>query len=117
MVYMETFPIPWNNFLPQDENRARTSGKPSSRATARCSRPSSKRSDTLPCCLTPSGLDRLYPDSSLADHYDPTLMPKELLQAHRQNDRAVMAAYGFSVKMTESECMAELFKRYSEIAG
>ena len=57
----------------------------------------------------------LYPDSSLADLYDPTLMPKELLQAHRQNDRAVMAAYGFSTKMTESECVAELFKRYSEM--
>ena len=57
----------------------------------------------------------LYPDSSLADLYDPMLMPKELLQAHRQNDRAVMAAYGFSTKMTESECVAELFKRYSEL--
>lgn len=57
----------------------------------------------------------LYPDSSLADLYDPTLMPKELLQAHRQNDRAVMAAYGFSTKMTESECVAELFKIYSEM--
>ena len=59
----------------------------------------------------------LYPDSSLADLYDPTLMPRELLQAHRQNDRAVMAAYGFSTKMTESECVAELFKRYSELVG
>lgn len=59
----------------------------------------------------------LYPDSSLADLYDPTLMPKELLQAHRQNDRAVMAAYGFSTKMTESECVAELFKLYTKLAG
>lgn len=57
----------------------------------------------------------VYPDSSLADLYDPTLMPKELLQAHRQNDRAVMAAYGFSTKMTESECVAELFKKYAEM--
>lgn len=59
----------------------------------------------------------LYPNSSLADLYDPTLMPKELLQAHRQNDRAVMAAYGFSTKMTESECVAELFKLYTKLAG
>ncbi len=57
----------------------------------------------------------LYPDSSLADLYDPTLMPKELLQAHRQNDRLVMQAYGFPAKMTESECVAELFRRYGEI--
>ena len=59
----------------------------------------------------------LYPNSSLADLYDPTLMPKELLQAHRQNDRAVMAAYGFSTKMTESECVTELFKLYTKLAG
>ena len=59
----------------------------------------------------------LYPDSSLADLYDPTLMPKELLQAHRQNDRAVMSAYGFPAKMTESECVAELFKMYSKMVG
>ena len=59
----------------------------------------------------------LYPDSSLADLYDPTLMPKELLQAHRQNDRAVMQAYGFSIKTTESECVAELFKLYEKYAN
>ena len=58
----------------------------------------------------------LYPDSSLADLYDPTLMPKELLNAHRQNDKAVMQAYGFSFKMTESECVAELFKLYNKFA-
>ena len=57
----------------------------------------------------------LYPDSSLADLYDPTLMPKELLQAHRLNDRLVMQAYGFSPKMTESECVAALFRMYGEM--
>ncbi len=67
-------------------------------------------------CPSDTRCPRPIPDSSLADLYDPTLMPKELLQAHRQNDRAVMAAYGFSTKMTESECVAELFKRYSKLA-
>ena len=56
-----------------------------------------------------------YPDSSLADLYDPNLMPFDLLQAHRDNDRAVMAAYGFSIKMSESECVAALFNRYSKL--
>lgn len=56
-----------------------------------------------------------YPDSSLADLYDETLMPPELRKAHQANDRAVMAAYGFSTKMTESECVAELFKMYEEL--
>ena len=56
-----------------------------------------------------------YPDSSLADLYDETLMPPELRKAHQANDRAVMAAYGFSTKMTESECVAELFKLYEKL--
>ena len=58
----------------------------------------------------------LYPDSSLADLYDELTMPVELRRAHQDNDRAVMQAYGFNVKtMTESQCVAELFKLYQEI--
>ena len=56
-----------------------------------------------------------YPDSSLADLYDEVTMPPELRRAHQENDRAVMAAYGFSTKMTESECVAELFKMYQSL--
>lgn len=55
----------------------------------------------------------LYPDCSLADLYDEVAMPPELRKAHQENDRAVMEAYGFSVKdMTESKCVAELMKMY-----
>ena len=58
----------------------------------------------------------LYPDSSLADLYDETTMPPELRKAHQNNDRAVMQAYGFSVKdMTESKCVAELMKMYQKL--
>ena len=53
-----------------------------------------------------------YPDCSLADLYDETTMPPELRKAHQLNDRAVMRAYGFSLRMTESECVAELMKMY-----
>ena len=56
-----------------------------------------------------------YPDSSLADLYDETLMPPDLRKAHQENDKAVMLAYGFSTKMTESECVAELFKMYENL--
>ena len=53
----------------------------------------------------------LYPDGSLADLYDELTMPPELRTAHQQNDRAVMQAYGFSVRnMTESTCVAALMK-------
>ncbi|MBO7486403.1 MAG: class I SAM-dependent DNA methyltransferase [Spirochaetaceae bacterium] len=57
-----------------------------------------------------------YPDSSLADLYDETVMPPELRKAHQENDKAVMQAYGFNLKMTESECVAELFKLYEQLA-
>lgn len=58
----------------------------------------------------------LYPDCSLADLYDELTMPPELRKAHQNNDRAVMKAYGFSVKdMTESSCVAELMKMYQEL--
>ncbi|MBQ7740597.1 MAG: class I SAM-dependent DNA methyltransferase [Eubacterium sp.] len=55
-----------------------------------------------------------YPDCSLADLYDELTMPPELRKAHQDNDRAVMEAYGFSTKMTESECVAELMKMYQK---
>ena len=58
----------------------------------------------------------LYPDASLADLYDETTMPPELRKAHQQNDKAVMQAYGFSVKdMTESKCVAELMRMYQKL--
>lgn len=53
-----------------------------------------------------------YPDCSLADLYDETTMPPELRKAHQANDFAVMAAYGFDKKITESECVAELMRMY-----
>ena len=56
-----------------------------------------------------------YPDSSLADLYDELTMPPQLRTAHQQNDRAVMQAYGFPLKMTESECVAELMRRYQQL--
>lgn len=59
-----------------------------------------------------------YSKSSLADLYDEVTMPADLRKAHQENDRAVMQAYGFDVKaMTESQCVAELFKLYKTISN
>ncbi len=58
----------------------------------------------------------MYADSSLADLYDPVLMPPELLKAHRQNDLAVMHAYGFGAGTTEAECVARLLDTYARMA-
>lgn len=58
----------------------------------------------------------LYPESSLAELYDPLFMPTELQKAHQANDRAVMQAYGFNIKeMSEADCVAELMKMYQEL--
>lgn len=57
----------------------------------------------------------LYPDSSLADLYDSLTMPSELRKAHQANDRAVMQAYGFSTKMSESDCVAKRMKMYQKL--
>ncbi|MGL4484109.1 MAG: class I SAM-dependent DNA methyltransferase, partial [Anaerovoracaceae bacterium] len=45
----------------------------------------------------------LYPDSSLADLYDPLTMPPELSKAHKANDKAVCEAYGPVWKTWKSE--------------
>lgn len=58
-----------------------------------------------------------YPDCSLADLYNETTMPPELRKAHQKNDFAVMAAYNFDRKMTESECVGELMRLYQELTA
>lgn len=56
-----------------------------------------------------------YPDSSLADLYDPLTMPPELRKAHTANDVAVMQAYGMPIKETdEAACVAWLMRLYQE---
>ena len=53
-----------------------------------------------------------FPDSSLANLYDPLTMPEELLKAHRDNDAAVCEAYGFSKNILEEEIVSELMSLY-----
>ena len=58
----------------------------------------------------------LYPDCSLSELYGNEMwIYPELLKAHRENDKAVMEAYGFDIKtMTESSCVTELVRLYSD---
>ena len=62
-----------------------------------------------------------YPDASLADMYgDKMYLFPELLKAHQDNDRAVMAAYGITKDSpefkSESACVAMLMRMYQELA-
>ncbi len=62
-----------------------------------------------------------HPESSLADLYDEVTMPPELRKAHKENDKAVMQAYGFNATIlssdNESQIVAELFRLYQTIIG
>lgn len=45
-------------------------------------------------------------------------MPQDLRRAHIENDKAVMAAYGFDWRhMKEEDCVAALMKLYQKLAG
>lgn len=56
-----------------------------------------------------------YPKLSLADLYDPLLMPVELQKAHQINDRAVLQAYMLPTNANESDIVAHLFKMYEDL--
>lgn len=58
---------------------------------------------------------KLYPDSSLADLYDPNGMPPELTKAHSNLDREVMKLYGYSKDTSEDEIVADLLNRYEKL--
>ena len=57
-----------------------------------------------------------YSDCSFADMYGEKMyLFGDLVTAHQRNDLAVMNAYGFDKKITESECVAELMKLYQKL--
>lgn len=55
-----------------------------------------------------------FPDSSLADLYDPLTMPPALLKAHQTLDKAVDMVYGKTNFKTEAERVAFLFELYQK---
>ena len=56
-----------------------------------------------------------YPNATLADLYDPFAMPTPLRDAHKQNDKAVDAAYGRRKFATEAERVGFLFELYAQL--
>ena len=58
-----------------------------------------------------------FPGETLADLYDPLSMPKELVDAHRANDKAVDACYGrrqFNNEIERLEFLFDLYQKYTE---
>jgi hypothetical protein len=55
-----------------------------------------------------------YPESTLADLYDPLTMPPDLVKAHKALDREVEKAYGVNFKGDEQKIVAHLFELYAQ---
>jgi len=58
-----------------------------------------------------------YPNSSLADLYDPLAMPKKLVDAHNKLDKAVDLCYRpqpFPNELSRLEFLFDLYKKYTE---
>ena len=58
--------------------------------------------------------------STLRQLYEPNLMPSDLVDAHRKNDRAVIAAYaylGITPEMTDEEIALALLRESVRLAA
>jgi hypothetical protein len=58
-----------------------------------------------------------FPDSSLADMYEPSSMPFALRRAHEKLDEVVLGAYGLPSNATDEEVLSTLFQLYAEAVG
>jgi hypothetical protein len=57
-----------------------------------------------------------YPESSLADLYDPKSMPVSLQKAHAQNDLAVKSAYGIKNRLNDDQVLQHIFNLYVDLS-
>lgn len=58
-----------------------------------------------------------FKGQSLADLYDPDVMPPELRKAHQQLDKAVDAAYGYKGGADDAARVAFLFGLYQQLTS
>jgi hypothetical protein len=58
-----------------------------------------------------------FPDSSLADLYDPNTMPPVLVKAHQQLDKAVDLCYRSQPFTSEAKRIEYLFELYEKYTG
>ena len=58
-----------------------------------------------------------FPQSSLADLYDPLTMPPALVKAHQALDRAVDACYRKTAFTSDAQRVEFLFERYQQLTS
>jgi hypothetical protein len=71
----------------------------------------------MECAQNMLDIRKLYPDSTLADLYDPVSMPKPLLKAHLRLDKAVdqcYRKYTFPTELSRLQFLFELYRQYTE---
>lgn len=74
-----------------------------------------KRQRVIDCAQDVLRVRSTYPDASLADLYDPDVMPAILLQAHRDLDRAVDSCYRRAPFESELQRIIFLFELYAQL--
>lgn len=77
--------------------------------------PGVKRAAIESCAQAVLETRQQFPDSSMADLYDPLAMPQGLLKAHANLDSAVDVAYGRKKFAGNADRVAFLFERYAEL--
>ena len=111
MRYRYSAAIVYNNF-PWPSFAKATEGKPDSSTDLQGCKCGAEIEKTAQAILDARAL---YPDSSLADLYDPLTMPPELRKAHAANDAAVLRAYGWPTDLAEPEIVSRLFAIYAKL--
>jgi hypothetical protein len=58
-----------------------------------------------------------YPNATLSELYSSASMQKNLLDAHKANDKAVLSLFGLKPSATNNEILSVLFSKYAEMSG
>jgi hypothetical protein len=80
--------------------------------------PTEKQINTIISCVEKILIIRNeFPESTFADLYDPDAIPKVLLKAHQELDKAVDASYSKQVFSSEARRLEFLFELYEKYTG
>jgi hypothetical protein len=69
------------------------------------------------CAATINSARDSFPDATLSELYAAASMQKALLEAHKANDKAVLAIFGLKPSSSDNEILQMLFTKYAELSG
>lgn len=74
-----------------------------------------KKEQIRACSFEVLAKRELYPESKISDLYDPEKMPRDLLEAHKQLDLAILACYDRTEFKNDDDLLTYLFKLYEKM--